>query len=225
MTIILSITLMAQELTPSTMTIKLPSSAINPSYCGTIKSQLTKMESSWTTFPIAFQIDSTVPDYFQESIRKSAQMWNTALGFPAISISENMASLVDHKLSKNNNVIAWSTNPQDLRPKTEGETFMTWKGSKIKSANILLNAAYYQFSFEGMDPNKIDLTSLMLHEFGHALGLEHSLNEDSVMRDGLKVGEIRQDFSEEDLNIALCSIEKTKVDLYNFGSVLAEDRP
>lgn len=53
----------------------------------------------------------------------------------------------------------------------------------------------------------LDLESVLLHELGHALGLDHSRNSEAVMRAGIKPGQTRRSLHEDDLSGA-CDILK-----------------
>lgn len=56
----------------------------------------------------------------------------------------------------------------------------------------------------GVIANQRDLASIMLHEAGHFLGLDHSRADESVMQAALQVGEFRQRLSADD-EAAICA--------------------
>lgn len=53
----------------------------------------------------------------------------------------------------------------------------------------------------------LDLESILLHELGHAVGLDHSRNSDAIMRAGIKPGQTRRRLHEDDL-VGICDILK-----------------
>lgn len=57
-------------------------------------------------------------------------------------------------------------------------------------------------------PDAIDLESVLLHELGHALGLDHSRNQSAVMRAGIKPGQTRRMLHDDDVT-GICAVTKT----------------
>lgn|GEM_PF-1348236 len=54
----------------------------------------------------------------------------------------------------------------------------------------------------------IDLESVLLHELGHALGLDHSRNQNAVMRAGIRPGQARRMLSDDDA-AGVCAVART----------------
>lgn len=193
----------------TSMTVAPTSSA--PSYdlnnCGLLKSTSTGSEATWDKFPITYYIDQSVPPAFRMAVYESAQMWNKQLGFQAIYISPYMTQIQDIPTDKN--IIVWSTRPESMPAQFVGLTMPTYNGNTIQTASIIINAAQYNFSVYDVQLNRIDLTSLMIHEFGHALGLQHSDESHSIMLPSLSNAQIRQEISKEDKRGVLCAVSKS----------------
>jgi hypothetical protein len=56
-----------------------------------------------------------------------------------------------------------------------------------------------------VSPDALDLESVLLHELGHALGLDHSRNSEAIMRAGIKPGQTRRSLHEDDLS-GVCNV-------------------
>ena len=71
--------------------------------------------------------------------------------------------------------------------------------NEIVHFDIEINADGISWSTTG-DPNKFDLHNTMTHEFGHALGLEHSDDSQASMASTTSVGEVsKRDIHEDDV--------------------------
>ncbi len=71
--------------------------------------------------------------------------------------------------------------------------------NEIVHFDIEINADGIDWSTSG-DPNKFDLHNTMTHEFGHALGLEHSDDAQASMASTTSVGEVsKRDIHEDDV--------------------------
>lgn len=64
-------------------------------------------------------------------------------------------------------------------------------------ADILVNCEHFRFGI--YDSDSMDLVTILAHEIGHALGLDHSEDKEAVMFGGLLVGEVRT-VNEDDRN-------------------------
>ena len=56
-------------------------------------------------------------------------------------------------------------------------------------------------------PDALDLESVLLHELGHGLGLDHSRHDGAVMRAGIKPGQTRRALDADDV-AGICAITK-----------------
>ena len=61
----------------------------------------------------------------------------------------------------------------------------------ILSADIIFNYRDYKFSMGGHIPETLDFKTILRHEIGHFLGLNHIPDSTSIMYPGIKEGDVR----------------------------------
>ena len=160
---------------------------------------------SWKgKFPVKLYISQDVPIELRESIRIAASQWNYKLNKEALLIYE--ADNIPQSPEKDGvNGIYWQTSWNDGKATEQARTTIFWKGDTINEADVLVNAKDHMFSsFGSLEPSKIDFTSLMVHELGHVLGLQHVQSEPSVMAPTLSQSTARIVPTELDVNSLKC---------------------
>lgn len=141
---------------------------------------------SWkSSVPIHLIITSSVPLEFDESIIKAAQTWNSRASNLIEVHRDN--SYTATPSSDGINGIYWMSDWSEDQGAEQARTSIKWEISKIQEADIKVNAKNFRFYSTGSanSAGRVNLESLMLHEFGHAVGLRHISNLTSVMQPNL----------------------------------------
>lgn len=131
--------------------------------------------------PVILLIDSSVPGVYFEPIRKAAEAWNEAVGREVIKIG-GWTNTASSPTPDGVNLIYFQRN-WDGERNEQARTTIYWSADRIYEADVKINDRDFAF-FAGDQPEagKLDMVSLMIHEFGHVLGLKHMNATGSVMQ-------------------------------------------
>ncbi len=163
---------------------------------------------SWNrNLPVKFFVHQSVPREAYAAIDRAIDEYNQHFGngHELIRIVAR-GSDGDLKPSKDgSSVIYWLEQWDPKRSTEQARTTIYWAGSQIFEADIRINAAHFAYHYgEESTFREVDLTSLLVHEFGHALGLAHTSNSGSVMNTHLGSGQDRRKLSGPDLANLSC---------------------
>jgi hypothetical protein len=161
---------------------------------------------SWkSSTPFHLIITANVPTDFDSAIIQAATTWNIRKPMNLIEIHrDNSYPTVASEDGVNG--IYWMTEWAADQPDQQARTSIKWDISKLVDSDIKINAKNFKFYKTG-DPNpagKINIESLMLHEFGHAMGLKHLNAGGSVMQPTLSSATDRNEPAQVDLNSLNC---------------------
>ena len=159
--------------------------------------------------PITIRASKEMKGLIRESLSNSCKKWNDAVGFTIVEyIFEDFdrgelpsGDLYDER------VRVYFTKDWDA-VSTEsyqvGLTFYSTRGTSVDEADIYFNLNSH-FHFTGgitkIRYNEIDFESVLTHEIGHALGIEHSQDEKSMMYPSIPEGVIKRDLTKEDVDL------------------------
>ena len=182
-----------------------------------------KQRVSWkSNLPIKFKVHKDVPRAAIPSILEAAKSWNSVSATNVIEFEDLEAegnpssSYADGKP-----MIFWKSTWEDDKSSEQARSIIVWSGATLKDSDIWLNAKNFTFTYldEPFHPFKVDLVSLVVHEMGHTLGLEHNSDAESVMYARLRRGYDRREIDHlEDIESFGCEYGE---EMLNQENVLA----
>lgn len=163
---------------------------------------------SWgSQVPVIMYIDSSVPNEYVGDIKAAADIWNKEIGREVIKIG----GYVDSKsepAQDGYNIIYYMHTWEPDKTVEQARTTVYWAGNRIYEADVRINgSAVSNFTFSSgssVEAGRIDMQSLIIHEFGHVLGLTHSAIPQSVMARSLPNAVLRRSLSGSDQESIRC---------------------
>ncbi|MCB0349199.1 MAG: matrixin family metalloprotease [Bdellovibrionales bacterium] len=166
---------------------------------------------SWSDTPLVVGVEDTVPTYFHDEIKKAMHTWETVLGGKKLFKPE-LKTIHRSEVNTVNISFLWETSwaatPSGGASgipgaKEQAKTSISFQSDNIYRAIVFYNAQDNEFS-AGAHYGATDIASVTLHELGHAIGLDHIQQEDSVMYPKLKTNTVRMEPTETDINSLQC---------------------
>lgn len=153
---------------------------------------------------VTFYFENNVPAEMRSAIQEVASKWTKASGESIIQFSSTAVDSSGTKLDYKN-IIYWINQNDYFKTNEQGRTVTRWKRAKITDSDILINAAAFQFFLQAPAVgSKIHLGSLLIHEFGHALGMRHIPFSQSLMFPSLNYLQVRTTLSSIDSKTLRC---------------------
>ena len=159
-----------------------------------------------------YKIHTDVPERLHEPIHRAAYQWNAVIGYEVLIYDGTTSESFKDSLTGDDENVIYNEHPNYSQATATTKTKHI--GFKPFEFDIFLNTKLRDFQdvdkphIQGLHFEKInDMESVMLHEFGHALGLQHIDNIDSVMyrsfdgEYGVKKRELQTEEKEQIKNI------------------------
>lgn len=155
-------------------------------------------------FPIRYQVSSNFPETHYVAVSKAVEIWNTTFNTTIFEL--NLEDTVNMQSPKGDgrNIIYWTENWTYEKQK-HATTFMYLHANNLVEADIAVNIDEFNMGLPGTVTSEYDLTSILVHELGHVLGLKHEdVVAGSVMQTYILPGEVRQTLSKTDIANIQC---------------------
>lgn len=146
------------------------------STCNFVMSHEAQRVSWGSESPVILYVDSSVPSEFFGAIQAGVNTWNQSLGREVLKIG-GWSSSYPQERQDGVNVIYFKRDWPDSNNDKQAVTTIHWAGDRIFEADISVNgnpSHYVYFWGPQSIPGRVDFESLLLHELGHVLGLDHA---------------------------------------------------
>lgn len=155
---------------------------------------------------IDIYIHEGVPEQYYPAIQAAMAEWENKLKRPVfrlVGIAE-AGSVGGEKDGRN--IIYYMDDWEADKPNEQGRTTIYWLGDIIYEADIRINGSgsFSFFTGEAAVSGAVDMESLMVHEFGHVLGLQHNDLVPSVMATTLASATFRREPKPVDVESIRC---------------------
>ncbi|MCB0377687.1 MAG: matrixin family metalloprotease [Bdellovibrionales bacterium] len=173
---------------------------------------------SWYRMPIQFYVDDSLSNEQYDAVLKATEIWNSHFNGSVFQIIGRTGQLPEPELDGQGRVIPdgyngiYMVKPElfsnSLARDEQGKTSLSFRSDFIYEADILLDASenfYIGDQTLSSSSGKVELISLLVHEMGHALGLDHIEGPGNpVMQSKLRYGEVRHDITAAELDSLAC---------------------
>lgn len=167
---------------------------------------------AYKQLPITLEIDDSVPSEAYRSISLAANNWNNLFNGVTFFVLKRgqgrRAPIID-----GSSRIHWITQDWEFLKRFIAMTRWSNAGGYRVESDVYINGESYQFALSNSPPNTYDLTSLLIHEFGHVLGLQHSSH--TVMDEIFRISDTFQFIDNRTRKKVACLYGELTIELKN----------
>ncbi len=167
--------------------------------CGFVQNVYGERISWKSNDVINLYLHESVPQEMYAAIESTIKVWEQSIGRPVFKIAGyHVAGPLTPK-QDGTNIIYWMNTWETDKASEQARTSVFWVGDKIREADLRINAKNFTFYVDQpVNYRDVHLQSLLVHEFGHILGLKHKDDAPSVMSTYLASQTLRINLSSQD---------------------------
>ena len=176
---------------------------------------------SWVRMPVKFYVDDSLTVEQMEAIEDAMDIWNEKFDSTVLQVIGITKQLPQPMLSPDGKMVSDGYNgiyivdesifTNTVEKDEQARTNLSFRGDFIFEADILIDGSenfYIGDKEKSSSEGLLEFKSLMVHELGHVLGLEHIEGPGNpVMQPRLRYGEVRHDLSEADFESLACEYQ------------------
>lgn len=155
--------------------------------------------------PVKLFVSKNWPRASYAAVQKAAEIWNEAQSRTYMTVAFESSVVGTSPAPDGLNALYWMGTWSSSRSTEQGVTTLRYNVDHATEADIRINAKDFSYyDEESAAPDAIHLPSLLVHEFGHFLGLTHSQAVRSVMYPFLPSKTVREDLYSLELEALSC---------------------
>jgi hypothetical protein len=170
--------------------------------CGYVQNVYGERISWKGHLPVPLYVHSSVPSQYYGALQSAIQKWESDSGRDLFRIVGYGIQGANEPRQDGVNVIYWMNTWETNKANEQARTSVYWIGDRIHETDIRINAqrlgqgsaGNMGFNFylsQPAQPTDVHFESLMVHELGHVLGLQHKDAGGSVMNAFLASSTVR----------------------------------
>lgn len=149
--------------------------------CSFIKNQYNERISWKDEVPVNIFLHDSFPLEYRDAVEYAIRSWNKKAGKTILQLNDRIISGSINPTVDKLNIIYYETS-YSRDTNEQAFTNLKWSGDKIKDADIIINAKDFKFyTRDNPIRNAVSLETLLVHELGHLLGLDHVKDSGQVM--------------------------------------------
>lgn len=173
--------------------------------CGFVQNSYGQRVSWKSNIPVVLQLHKSYPEEFVETLKKAAQHWNDAAGLTLFRFERNDNLATDSTKRDKLSTIHWMLTWNEAQKNQQAVTTIYWSGNTLYETDMAIDNKYFNYYLDQpATPAEVHLESLLVHELGHALGLDHKKTVPSVMWPILNGASVRIDLTSADRDTIKC---------------------